>query len=133
MSTEQRRNALGIPQNLPFRFDLTKEGCHARRAKLLSKLDPRADAVILGGADHISYFANLFVPHYIFQANDASAYLILTNETCILVHDNLIEHLAASAHVDEHRCVTWYRGLETAGDRLGLVLDETHKILEKLK
>lgn len=133
MSNELRRASLGIPSNLPFRFDLTAEGCKNRRSRLFSKLDPKPDAIILGGPDHLAYFANLFVPHHVFQANDASAYLILTPDSCTLIHDNLIEGFVAQAHVDHSHCTTWYRGTDPAGDRLGQVLDEARKELDKLK
>lgn len=133
MSQEIRRKALGIPYSVPFRFDLSAAGCKTRRVKLFSRLDPCPDVIVLGGVDHLAYFANLFVPHHVFQANDASAYLVLTPESCTIVHDNLIEGFVAEAHAEHTHCTTWYRGTEIAGDRLGQVLDETRKVLEKQK
>lgn len=118
---------------MPHRFDLSEEGCRGRRARLFSKLEPKPDLILLGGADHLAYFANFFVPDYVFQANDASAYLVLTEDESILVHDNLLDGFAASAFVDSRRGVTWYRGQEPATDRQGLVLEQVREVVEDLK
>ncbi len=133
MKSTKRGSELGIPVDLPFRFDLDAEMCRARRAKLFSRLDPKPDLVVLGGVDHLAYFANFFVPQYIFQANNASAYLIITPDECTLVHDNLLEGFAAQAAVDHRQCATWYRGLEPAGERLALAVEETRKLVEKAR
>lgn len=131
MSKSPRGADLGIPEDVPFRFDLDAEYCRARRAKLFSRLEPKPDVIVLGGVDHLAYFANFFVPQHIFQANNASAFLVFTPDECTLVHDNLLEGLAAEAAVDSRQCVTWYRGQEPAGDRFALVAEETRKIVEK--
>jgi len=114
----------------PHRMDLSAEGCQARRARLFAKLAPAPQAIIVGGADHLVYFANLHVPDHVFQANNASAYLVMTPHECTLVHDNLLDPFVEKAHVDKTQCATWYRGHEPAGDRRALVLEEARKVLE---
>lgn len=133
MKSSTRGSDLGIASDVPFRFDLDADTCSSRRAKLFSRLDPRPELIVLGGADHLVYFANFFVPHYVFQANNASAYLVMTPDECTLVHDNLLDDFAERAAVDHRHCVTWYRGQEPAGDRLALVAEEARKLVEKSK
>ncbi|MFM7593225.1 MAG: aminopeptidase P family N-terminal domain-containing protein, partial [Isosphaeraceae bacterium] len=133
MKSSKRGSDLGIASETPFRFDLDADTCSARRAKLFGRLDPRPDLIVMGGVDHLVYFANFFVPQYIFQANNASAYLVMTPDECTLVHDNLLDGFAERAAVDHRQCVTWYRGQEPAGDRLALVAEETRKLVEKSK
>jgi Xaa-Pro aminopeptidase len=117
----------------PHRFDLSAEGCQARRARLFSRLDPTPDVIIAGGADQLAYFANFHIPEHVFQANSASAFLVMTPNECTLVHDNLLDSFAELAHTEKKRCVTWYRGIEPAGDRRALILEEARKELESHK
>lgn len=117
----------------PHRFDLSREGCRNRRARLFDRLEPQPDVIVLAGVDHLAYFANFFVPEYVFQANDATACLLLTPEESILVHDNLLDTFAEAAFVDQRRTVTWYRGQEPATDRQALVLEELREAFEELK
>jgi Xaa-Pro dipeptidase len=117
----------------PHRFDLSAEGCRARRVRLFARLEPEPDVILLAGADHLAYFANFFVPDYVFQANDATAYLLLTPDKSILIHDNLLDGFAATAFVDDRRSVTWYRGQEPATDRQALVLELVREAFEGLK
>jgi Xaa-Pro aminopeptidase len=98
---------------------------------LFSRLEPQPELIVLSGIDHLAYFANFFVPDYVFQANDATAYLVITPKESILIHDNLLEGFAATAFVDDRRCVTWYRGQEPASDRQGLVLETLREVVEK--
>ncbi|RLT10023.1 MAG: aminopeptidase P family protein [Planctomycetota bacterium] len=117
----------------PHRFDLSEEGCQARRARLFSRLNPAPDVIIAGSPDQLAYFANFHIPDHVFQANHATAYLVMSPGECTLVHDNLLEDYAELAHTEKKRCVTWYRGLEPAGDRRALVLEEARKELDSHK
>lgn len=97
---------------------LTAEGCRERSSLLWARLDPEVQAVIIGSAEGLTYFANYYQSPFRYMSSGAQAYLLLLRDQgSVLYIDNLLEPFAAESFVDEAATMTWYRGERSAAPR----------------
>ncbi|MPY87022.1 MAG: M24 family metallopeptidase [Luteitalea sp.] len=101
---------------------LTTEGCQDRRARLWRLVQPQPDCVLLAEPRHLTYFANFYGSPFTYRSQNATAIVMLTPGHATLVADNAQRLYSEMAHVDEVVAPTWYRGRESASDRLPLLI-----------
>ena len=79
---------------------LTKEGCQARRTRLLTRLKP-GHALVLADPIHLRYFANFHVEAISQHADFGGLLVIAPDGRSTLFHDSKMPKTVELAHVDE--------------------------------
>src|SRR5262245_63415501 len=109
---------------------LTQEGCQARRNRLWTKVATEIDQIVIGDPAHLVYFGGFCPSPFVFNSQSAGAMLILGRDgSATLVADNVQEPFLEKAFASEKLMPVWYRCIESAGDRAGLLVKT---VLERL-
>lgn len=112
---------------------LTEQGCVSRRARLWQRLPHEVDCALLTSPQALAYFAGYEASPYVFNSQEAPAALILQRGgLAILVADNAQEPFAEAAWVDRREQPLWYRCVEAAPHRGGLLVAEVVRLLEEV-
>lgn len=102
---------------------LTKEGCQARRQRLLDALPARPDVILIADPQHLFYFANFLASPFVFRSNDAGAVLLLQGDgRAVLVADSMSRTFCDQACVDDVVAPAWYDGKHTPPRRESLLV-----------
>lgn len=90
---------------------LTRDGCRARRARLLDELRP-THPLVLADPIHLRYFANFHVEGLSQHADVGGLLVIRPDGHASLYHDSKMPKSVELAHADERTPVIWYSGQE---------------------
>jgi Xaa-Pro aminopeptidase len=111
---------------------LTAEGCAARRKRLWDALPGECDVLVLADPQSLIYFANFFIPPFVFRASDAGGVLVLERDRATLVTDAMVKVYADGAHVDDVVAPVWYDGRHAAPHRRLHLARTAREVLAKL-
>jgi Xaa-Pro aminopeptidase len=110
---------------------LTAEGCAARRKRLWDALPGACDVLVLADPQSLIYFANFFLPPFVFRTGDAGGVLVLTPDKATLVTDSMVKAYSARAHVDDLVAPVWYDGKHAAPHRRLMLAHTARDVLGK--
>src|SRR5262245_24599922 len=111
---------------------LTEEGCRARRNRLWNEVPADVEWVIVNEPRHLIYFANFCPSPFVFNSQRSAAALIVGRDgSSILIADNVQEAFLNEALAGERVAPVWYRCVESAGHRTGLLTTTTLERLQK--
>jgi len=110
---------------------ITEQGCLARRAALWQRLPATIDTALITARPHLMYFAGFEASATVFNSQESAAALLLTRQgEAILVADNVQEPFSRAAFVTERIEPLWYRCVEAAPHRGGLLIQATAQWLK---
>jgi Xaa-Pro aminopeptidase len=105
---------------------ITEQGCLARRAALWNRLPAAIDTALITARPHLMYLAGFEASATVFNSQESGAALLLTRQgDAVLVADNVQEPFARAAFVTERVEPLWYRCIEVAPHRGGLLVQAT--------
>jgi Xaa-Pro aminopeptidase len=105
---------------------ITEQGCLARRAALWNRLPSAIDTALITARPHLMYLAGFEASATVFNSQESAAALLLTRRgDAVLVADNAQEPFSRAAFVTERIEPLWYRCVEAAPHRGGLLVQTT--------
>ena len=105
---------------------ITEQGCLARRAALWNRLPSTIDTALITARPHLMYLAGFEASATVFNSQESAAALLLTRQGgAVLVADNAQEPFSRAAFVTERVEPLWYRCVEAAPHRGGLLAQAT--------
>lgn len=103
---------------------LTEQGCLTRRARLWKLVAAGIDWVVITEPAHLAYFANFVPSPFVFNSQNGGGVLILGRDgSAIMIADNVQEPFLNAAFATERVMPVWYRCIESAGLRTGLLVE----------
>jgi Xaa-Pro aminopeptidase len=110
---------------------ITEQGCMARRAALWQRLPATIDTALITARPHLMYFGGFEASATVFNSQEAGAALLLTRQgEAVLIADNVQEPFSRAAFVTERVEPLWYRCVEAAPHRGGLLAQATAECLK---
>jgi Xaa-Pro aminopeptidase len=110
---------------------ITEQGCLARRTALWNRLPDSIDTALITARPHLMYLAGFEASATVFNSQESGAALLLTRQgDAVLVADNVQEPFSRAAFVTARVEPLWYRCVEAAPHRGGLLVQATAEWLK---